>query len=186
LYQIQQDPGMTKENKWIVIIEVILFSGYKYSGIILNARDNIVDFKGLTMKCLFSVLLLVGIASCTPKLSPDSNWSGRRWVLTEMKGVPVQLSGGRRDAYINFDAAEKRFSGNGGCNQISGSYNLEKKDIRFGEVISTKMSCQDIEFENTFLSSLNSVDRYEQKGNDLLLKKKKEVLLRFTVRNSGF
>jgi len=138
------------------------------------------------MKYLVVFLLIVASLDCTPKLSPDSNWSGRRWVLTEMKGGPVQLSGGRRDAYINFDAPEKRFTGNGGCNQISGSYSLDKKDIRFGEVISTKMSCQDIDFENTFLSTLNSVDRYEQNGNDLLLKKKKEVLLRFSVRNSGF
>jgi heat shock protein HslJ len=133
------------------------------------------------MKYLF-VFLLVASIGCTPKLSPDSNWSGRRWVLTEMKGVPVQLSGGRRDAYINFDAGEKRFTGNGGCNQVSGNYNLDKKEIHFGEVISTKMSCEDIQFENTFLSTLSNIDHYEQQGNDLLLKKKKEVLLRFTVR----
>jgi len=137
------------------------------------------------MKYLFIVFTLVACLDCTPKLSPDSNWTGRRWVLTEMKGVPVQLSGGRRDAYINFEAAEKRFTGNGGCNQVSGNYSLDKKNIHFGEVISTKMSCEDIQFENTFLSTLNSIDHYEQRGDDLLLKKKKDVLLRFTAR-SGF
>jgi heat shock protein HslJ len=93
-----------------------------------------------------------------------------------MKGVPVQLSGGRRDAYINFEPHEKRFSGNGGCNQISGNYSLGKKNIHFSEVISTKMSCEDIAFENSFLSTLNSIDRYEVRGNDLLLKRKKDVL----------
>lgn len=134
------------------------------------------------MKYLFIFLLVFVFIGCTPKLSPDANWSGRRWVLTEMKGVPVQQSGGRRDAHINFDPIEKRFSGNGGCNQISGSYTLDKKEIHFGEVISTKMSCPDIEFENTFLSTLNSIDRYEQRGNELLFKKKKDVLLRFTAR----
>ena len=134
------------------------------------------------MKYLLIGFLLVATASCTHKLSPDANWTGRRWVLTEMKEVPVQLSGGRRDAYIHFDAAAKTFAGNGGCNQISGAYTLDKKEIRFGEIISTKMTCEDIQFENTFLSTLNSVDHYEQRGNDLLLKRKKEVLLRFTVR----
>ena len=134
------------------------------------------------MKYGFVLLLVVSYMSCTPKLSPDSNWTGRRWVLTEMKGVPVQLSGGRRDAYINFDAGEKRFTGNGGCNQISGGYSLDKKEIHFGEVISTKMSCEDIQFENAFLSALNSIDHYEQRGNDLLLKRHKEVLLRLSVR----
>ena len=129
------------------------------------------------MKYLFIVFTLVACLDCTPKLSPDSNWTGRRWVLTEMKGVPVQLSGGRRDAYINFEAAEKRFTGNGGCNQISGNYSLDKKDIHFGEVISTKMSCEDIQFENTFLSTLSSIDHYEVRGSDLLLKKNKETRL---------
>lgn len=143
-------------------------------------------FKTGNMKCLFLLFALVTFVGCSPKLSPDSNWTGRRWVLTEMKGVPVQLSGGRRDAYLNFDAGEKRFSGNGGCNRISGNYTLEKKNIRFGEVISTKMSCPDIEFENTFLSTLNSIDRFEQRGNDLLLKKKNDVLLRFSVKEASY
>jgi len=146
---------------------------------------DVLQFEKVKMKYLFIVFTLVACLDCTPKLSPDSNWVGRRWVLTEMKGVPVQLSGGRRDAYINFEAAEKRFTGNGGCNQVSGNYSLDKKNIHFGEVISTKMSCEDIQFENTFLSTLNSIDHYEQRGDDLLLKKKKDVLLRFTAR-SGF
>jgi len=128
------------------------------------------------MKYVFSLIITATFLSCSPKLS-DSRWGRSRWVLTEMKGVPVQLSGGRRDAYINFDPHEKRFSGNGGCNQMSGNYSLDKKNIHFGEVISTKMSCEDITFENTFLSTLNTVDRFEVKGNDLRLKRNRKVLL---------
>jgi len=148
----------------------------------LRSKNNIASFKKVSMKYLLILIVLVGVIRCTPKLSPDSNWAGRRWILTEMKGVPVQLSGGRRDAYISFDAGEKTFAGNGGCNQISGNYSLDKKDIHFGEVISTKMSCEDIDFENAFLSTLSKIDRYEQRGNDLLFKKKKDVLLRFSLR----
>jgi len=129
------------------------------------------------MKYLF--LFLVGFIAfnCSPRLSPDAGWGNQRWVLTEMKGVPVQQSGGRRDAFIRFDVNEKRFSGNGGCNQINGNYTVDKNDIRFTEVIATKMSCTDIAFENTFLSVLNGVDRYEVDGNNLRLKKKRETVL---------
>jgi heat shock protein HslJ len=134
------------------------------------------------MKYFYILLILVICLDCSPRLSPDSNWGYGRWVVTEMKEVPVQLSGSRRDAFINFDVAEKRFTGNGGCNQISGNYSLDKNNIHFSEVISTKMSCDDIAFENTFLSILNSIDRYEQRGNDLLLKRKREVLLRLSAR----
>jgi heat shock protein HslJ len=44
------------------------------------------------------------------------------------------------------------------------------------------MSCSDIDFENTFLSALSSIDRYEVRGNDLLLKRKQEVMARLRSR----
>jgi heat shock protein HslJ len=129
------------------------------------------------MKYLFVLLIAVMGFNCSPKLSPDAGWGHQEWVVVEMKGVPVQQSGGRRDAHISFDVAVKKFSGNGGCNQVNGNYSVDKKMIKFTEVVSTKMSCNDIEFENTFLSTLSSIDHYEVRGSDLLLKKNKETRL---------
>ena len=129
------------------------------------------------MKYLFILFIAVTAFKCSPKLSPDAGWGNQQWVLVEMKGVPVQQSGGRRDAHISFDVSAKRFSGNGGCNQVNGNYNVDKKEIRFTEVLSTKMSCNDIEFENTFLSILGGIDKYEINGSDLVLKKRKETML---------
>ena len=129
------------------------------------------------MKYLFLVIIIITTFKCSPKLSPDSGWGHQEWVVVEMKGVPVQQSGGRRDAHISFDVAAKKFSGNGGCNQVNGNYSVDKKMIKFTEVLSTKMSCNDIEFENTFLSILGTIDRYEVRGSDLVLKKKKETML---------
>ena len=129
------------------------------------------------MKYIFIFLVAVIAFKCTPKLSPDAGWARQNWVVVEMKGVPVQQSGGRRDAHIVFEVADKRFTGNGGCNQINGNYALDKNEIKFTDVIATKMACNDIEFENAFLSTLSSVDRYEVNGNDLVLKKKRETLL---------
>ena len=131
----------------------------------------------MNMKYLFFLFIAVSAFNCSPKLSPDAGWGNQQWVLVEMKGVPVQQSGGRKDAHIAFDVAAKRFLGNGGCNQVNGNYSVDKNEIRFTEVLSTKMSCNDIEFENTFISILGSIDKYEIKGNDLLLKKKKETML---------
>lgn len=129
------------------------------------------------MKYLFISFIVVAAFNCSPKLSPDAGWGHQQWVVVEMKGVPVQQSGGRRDAHITFDVTPKRFSGNGGCNQINGNYRVDKKEIRFTEILSTKMSCNDIDFENTFLSTLASIDRYEVRGSDLVLRKKKETML---------
>jgi len=140
------------------------------------------------MKYLFLPFIAVLAFNCSPKLSPDSGWGHQEWVVVEMKGVPVQQSGGRRDAHITFDVATKRFTGNGGCNQINGNYNVDKKMIRFTEVLSTKMSCSDIEFENTFLSTLSTINHYEVRGSDLLLKKDKEtrLVLRSKQTSGGY
>ena len=137
------------------------------------------------MKFLFIVLIAFTGLQCSPKLSPDSGWGNQRWVLVEMKGVPVQQSGGRNDAFIRFNVPDRKFSGNGGCNQMSGNYTLDGKEIHFGEVLSTKMACADIEFETAFLTTLNSIDRYEMNGTDLLLKKKKETLLVLRPRENN-
>jgi heat shock protein HslJ len=145
----------------------------KLTGTVLYTVQKIKQRKH--MKYIFSLLIAVAAFKCSPKLSPDAGWGHQQWVLVEMKGVPVQQSGSRRDAQITFDVPAKRFSGNGGCNQINGNYNVDKKEIRFTEVLSTNMSCNDIEFENTFLSILGSIDKYEIKENDLLLKKKRNT-----------
>jgi len=137
------------------------------------------------MKCLLIFFIAIVTFECSPKLSPDAGWGRQNWVVVEMKGVPVQQSGGRRDAHIVFEVAEKRFTGNGGCNQINGNYTLNKSEIKFTDVIATKMACNDIEFENTFLSTLSSIDRYEVNGNDLLLKKKRETLLVLRPKSSA-
>jgi heat shock protein HslJ len=132
---------------------------------------------------LFVITAIAGF-SCSPRLSPDSYWGEQRWVLVELKEVPVQQSGSRKDAFIEFSPSEKKFAGNGGCNRISGNYTLEKKSrIRFGEVISTKMSCTDIAFENTFLATLAKVDRFKMDGNILLLKDGNDILMKLEGRN---
>ena len=60
------------------------------------------------MKYSFLVVIIITAFNCSPKLSPDSGWGHQEWVVTEMKGVPVQQSGGRRDAHISFDVAAKK------------------------------------------------------------------------------
>ena len=132
----------------------------------------------------FLPILLIAFIGlhCSPKLSPDSSWGNQRWVVVEMKGVPVQQSESRRDAFLNFEVAEKRFSGNGGCNQINGNYSINKNEIHFGEVMSTKMSCSDINFETVFISTLSGINRYEVRENQLLLKKNREIMLVLRTR----
>jgi heat shock protein HslJ len=133
---------------------------------------------------IVTAAIVLSFVSCSPKMSADAGWGNQRWVLIDMKGVPVQQSGTRRDAYLEFMPTEQKFTGNGGCNRINGNYSLEKKNtIRFGEVLSTKMSCEDINFENALVSTLAEVNRFEATGNTLLLKDDNRVLLIFESRS---
>ena len=132
----------------------------------------------MIMNRIFLIGLVFFIAvGCSPKLSPDYSWQGKRWTVIELKEVPVQLSGTRRDASITFLPAEKRFTGYGGCNSINGTYSIEKNKLYFSDIVSTKMSCPDISFETTFLQTLSKVNRYEISGNTILLKNDNDVLV---------
>jgi heat shock protein HslJ len=127
---------------------------------------------------ILSVLFL-SIISCSPKLAPDHNWDQKRWTLIELKTVPVQLSGTEKDANLLFVPSQKQFNGTGGCNRISGSYEIAKRgSIKFSNVMSTKMMCNDQKFEDRFLEVLNEVDGYVVENNRMLLKKGKEVVMR--------
>ena len=142
-----------------------------------------VYYQGMKKSLLFILSITsIIVLSCSPRLSADYGWDNKRWVLIELKEVPVQLSGGTRDAYIEFIPADKRFSGNGGCNHLSGNYTIDKSELRFGEVISTKMACPDLPFENTFIAALREVDRYEVNNDVMLLKDGSKVLLMFRPR----
>lgn len=130
------------------------------------------------VKLVTILSILTTAITCSPKWAPDHYWAEKRWVVTEMKGVPVQLSGSKRDAFIEFSWTDKKFTGNGGCNSLSGTYELDKKkDIQFKDIVTTKMSCADIAFENTMLTLLRDVDGFEMEDDKLLLKDNKKTVL---------
>src|SRR6188508_3879126 len=135
--------GLFHKKYASLMFEKLIYKEINLTGTILYTVQKIKQI--ITMKYLFILIIAVAAFKCSPKLSPDAGWGHQQWVLVEMKGVPVQQSGGRRDAHIAFDVVAKTFSGNGGCNQVNGNYNVDKSEIRFTEVLSTKMSCNDIE-----------------------------------------
>lgn len=125
------------------------------------------------------ILLTLVFVSCSPKLSPDHNWDQKRWTLYELKTVPVQLSGTEKDANLMFVPSQKQISGTGGCNRLTGIYELKKGGgIKFSNITTTRMMCTDQAFEDRFLEVLNEVDGYAVENNIMLLKKGKEVVMR--------
>jgi len=73
-----------------------------------------------------------------------------------------------------------KFRGNAGCNGLGGTYRLDGSSIRFRQGPSTMMACPAIGLEAKFRKALDQVDRFELKGENLILKKGKQALLVFS------
>lgn len=63
----------------------------------------------------------------------------KRWKLIQLQGKMQEQS----NVWLEFDTVAQRFSGNGGCNKIAGSYSVKGEDISFQKVMSTRMACID-------------------------------------------
>ena len=131
------------------------------------------------MKYLIAISFLGCLFACSPKLQTDADWKDKKWVLMELRNVPVQTSGTDKDAHIQFSATDKKFSGSGGCNRMNGDYTLGKKGrLSLSEPALTRMACPDIAFESSFVQTLKEIDRYTVLDNKLHLMKGNEVLMK--------
>mgnify|MGYP002783774335 CR=1 FL=1 len=121
-------------------------------------------------KLLGFILVLTIMVGCGKKVYPDVNWgNNKKWIITELNGVPVQQSGTDKDAHFVFDPETKRVGGSAGCNRISGFYTIEKKNnIKFGEIASTKMACPDLAFEEAVLKAIPTITQFTVENNQLL------------------
>nr|MBP6316073.1 META domain-containing protein [Chitinophagaceae bacterium] len=70
---------------------------------------------------------------------------------------------------LHFDTKTKKFSGKGGCNNISGGFVLNGNELSFTQpYIMTRMSCNAMG-EKLFVDYLNSIKRYNINENTLEL-----------------
>lgn len=102
----------------------------------------------------------------------DQEIKEKYWKLMELRGKKIPApENGRREPHFILKANENRVVGNGGCNSIMGSYNLEDGNkIKFSKMASNMMACMEITYENEFLKVFEEVDSYSIKGDTLLLK----------------
>ena len=91
--------------------------------------------QGMKKLFLSSLLLIFALSMCA---SAQSNaLTSRKWVLTEMNGNKT----GETTAFIKFSSLPARFSGNSGCNLMSGNAHFRGNRLSFSEVITTKRAC---------------------------------------------
>lgn len=79
---------------------------------------------------------------------------------------------------------DNKLQGNGGCNTLTGSYELmDGNRIKFSGVASTMMACPEMTTEGLLGRALQSCDNYSINGNNLSLNKAKMApLVRFEAQ----
>lgn len=115
---------------------------------------------------------------------PNSELLGVTWHLAGLNngkgGVITNLATKRITMMLDDDG---RVSGNGGCNDYSGSYQIDGASLTFGMMIATEMACPEpegiMETENAFLTMFPKVSSYEIQDEKLVFFDKSGVKLAY-------
>jgi putative lipoprotein len=121
------------------------------------------------------VQLLLRRASGTSRIPSRANpgsapLENTYWKLTSLGGSPIVTASRQPEAHLIFQPANRRVTGSGGCNRLSGSYQVNGDRIALGRVASTMMACVDgMKTEQNFLKALGRVNRWRISGQRLEL-----------------
>ncbi|CAN5549180.1 hypothetical protein BH10BAC2_BH10BAC2_39620 [soil metagenome] len=97
--------------------------------------------------------------------------------------LPSDTAAGKIPIFV-FDLISKKFQGNTGCNNMSGSFYLENDSLSFGEqILTTKMACPGYN-EEGFIQSLTKTNRYTIEKGVLQLMQEQNILSRWTRKDA--
>lgn len=113
----------------------------------------------------------------------DAAIENTHWTLTTLGDTPVSADSSEREAFFVLDPEQHHVSGSGGCNRLTGSYQLNGDQLKFGEMAATMMACpQGMDTEQAFLKSLGLVNKWKITRRHLeLFDSDGKVLAQFTV-----
>jgi copper homeostasis protein (lipoprotein) len=90
------------------------------------------------------------------------------WKLIQVNDMTVTPAEGQRaEPHIVLHQANKRLTGHGGCNSLSGTYTIKGDSIAFSGIVSTRMMCYEMSTEMLFMNTIKEVNRYRITGDTL-------------------
>ena len=137
------------------------------------------------------LVLLTACSSQEPKpAAPEGSGevvyelAGTRWALMSLADKPVTISEGGREAYIVLNSVDQSVVGYAGCNRISSTHQAKGSQLSFGEVIATRMFCEDMPTETALLAAMKATASWRITGSRLeLLDDNQRSLATFEARN---
>lgn len=132
---------------------------------------------GLNLPCSASSIAKEKISrrDSIPRSAP---LRGTHWNLTEIAGRKIPDSLTNKQMYILLKVGSNQVAGNGACNAFTGSYKLgDGKRIIFSQMISTRVMCPTIKYEDEFMKALTASDHYDVSSDTLNLKHGDDVIV---------
>ncbi|MBL7861030.1 MAG: META domain-containing protein [Cyclobacteriaceae bacterium] len=136
------------------------------------------------MKTCACLLLILFACKPTTRLGDmmgvptESSLKDTHWVAVDLGGEP--LSTNIKRPYLILKSQDSMVQGFGGCNMISGNYETSGKKLTFGQLISTKMFCEDAkDLEPHFLMLLGEVTGFSIREHELTLLAGDKILAHF-------
>lgn len=132
------------------------------------------------MKSLLLVLCLALFGVGCNSSKNMAKLDGVKWELKTLNDREVKLTDNNSEVYIQFNGAEKKVNGRGGCNRFFGNYEMDGDKLKFSPLGATRMACPDLALETEFFKALETVDTYSIKDGLLSLKSKGKVIAVFS------
>ncbi len=130
-------------------------------------------------KSILLIVIVLMVASCGIKKSINiEQISNTNWQLKSIEGLSEEENSTFASATLSFSISDSSYSGNNGCNMISGKLFFTHDKVSFGEGLSTRKFCQGID-EHKFNETLRSTNRMKLSNNVLFLFENDKKLAEF-------
>ena len=114
-------------------------------------------------------ILIMGCATSAADSKPQAELLNTLWRFTEVAGVPVTTEPDQREPSFVLKFDGERVTGFAGCNQFSGSFTSGPGLLDFGELMSTRMACPQLDTEQRVFEALAKTTAYTIEGERLTL-----------------
>jgi heat shock protein HslJ len=119
-----------------------------------------------------SLLMLIagGIQAQSGKHKPAAPIEKTEWRLVWLGRTKIESGTPQQAPYIQLDPESHRVSGSGGCNRLSGGYELAGNHLKFTQMAMTRMACiHGGDTETNFVKALDEVTAWKIANGKLLL-----------------
>ena len=99
-----------------------------------------------------------------------------QWILESFSNAEYNKNISK-SSYITIDKNLETISGNGGCNNIGGRIKVLNEQIKFENIFSTKMFCENMSQEDLFLENLSKANKYKIVGGELFIFEGENLLM---------